>query len=483
MKTTYPAHPINSSKVSVVRRLIKFASVAFLLHPMLSYGSTFYWNADDGGSGNWNSTDTAWGTDAAGPPDTAWSSSAGATDIARFAFSGGTVTLQEALGAGGLQFEVDGYTINASSSGTSFQLNGARPIQVNTGATATLGPNVRITGGAATEVGFAKTGGGTLVIQGTEYIGNSAFANRRNFNIDAGTMRVESAAFNNSRHYINISSGATVDMHHDLQLGYLSGSGVLTNTNASMATLGQRETGGVFNGVISGNVALSGSSISATLNIPEFTIGGNDANTFTGNVSVNRIAYVLNKPEGVTALSGHVIFANHHQVNLTTANRPRITLNASEQIADSSNLTFNGQNTGQLKDDMLFQLNGFSERMADLIIGAQSNHSGTLDFGNNAISQYLWFNEFIVDNSDSPPIVITHFVEGDDSLRFDSNPTSNLAWLKFSDGVDLINATSSFDAVNDYWLVTPIPEPASFALLLGLGTLLTLGLRRRQAGK
>lgn len=296
-------------------------------------------------------------------------------------------------------------------------------------------------------------------------------------------MRIESAAFNNTRHTFNISSGATVDLHNGLQLGTLNGAGVLTSTSATTRTLGQRQTGGVFTGVISGNISLATTSLGSTINIPEFTLGGSDPNTFTGNVNVNRIAFVLEKNDGVTALSGNVLFSNANNVLDNANNRPRVTLNANEQIANDALLRFNGTNTGEVYHDMLFQLNGFSERMGTLEIGASSNHSGHLDFGVNTVEQYLWFSEFIVNNTDSPPLIVANFVEEDDSLRFDSDPTSNLAWLKFSDGVDLINATASFDAVNNYWLVTPIPEPSTYALLLGLGALLALGFRRRQTCK
>lgn len=468
---------------SILRAVSIFAAVGLVAGLMSANAQTLYWNADNGGSGNWNSTDASWGTDAAGPPDTEWSSSASSTDIARFAFNGGTVSLTEALGAGGMRFDVDGYTINASSAATSFQLNGTRELHVAAGASAILGPNVRITGGSANELGFAKTGDGTLVIQGaSQYIADGVnFGDRRNYNIEAGTMRIESAAFNNTRHTFNISSGATVDLHNGLQLGTLNGSGVLTSTSATTRTLGQRQTGGIFTGVISGNISLATTSLGSTINIPEFTLGGSDPNTFTGNVNVNRIAFVLEKDDGVTALSGNVLFSNANNVLDNANNRPRVTLNANEQIANDALLRFNGPNTGEVYHDMLFQLNGFSERMGTLEIGASSNHSGYLDFGVNSSEQYLWFSEFIVNNTDSPPLIVTNFVEEDDSLRFDSNPTSNLAWLKFSDGVDLINATASFDAVNNYWLVTPIPEPSTYALLLGLGTLLALGLRRRHS--
>lgn len=460
-----------------LRRLFAVALVSVGLSLASSHAATLYWNPPSGGAGNWNSTDTAWSTNAAGPSNAIWSSSSTATDIARFAFSGGTVTQQGTLGAGGLQFDVTGYTINGSSSGTQLVLNDDRTITVATGATATLGANTRIMGGDAAEVGFAKEGAGTLVIQGTSlYIGDGfGFGNRRTFEVNEGTLRVESNAFNNTRHTIDVAAGATLDMHNTVNIGRVLGAGTITNSSATARNLRTRDTSN-FTGVISGNINLAGSSIAATINSPTFTIGGSDANTFTGNVTVSRIKYVLDKPEGVDAISGaNIRFSNSNLVNSNAANAPRITLMANEQINDSTDMRFQGQQTGGSWHDMILDLNGYSERLGVLEIGALSVHPGTIDFGDNVLAQYLWFSEFVVGAAGVPAINILNFQLGQDELRFDLNPTANLAWLDF----DGIGATAFYDSVNDYWVVTPIPEPRAALLVLAAAVLLLYRRRRR----
>jgi fibronectin-binding autotransporter adhesin len=130
----------------------------------------------EGGSGVWNATNNNW-TDKDGAVNGPWSNG----EFAVFGGAGGTVTVEAGAGIAvdGMQFAVDGYTIE----GDPIEL--ARPetiIRVGTGArnsanmTATIASDLTGTGG------LVKTDFGTLILEGNNsYSGNTL--------IEHGTLR------------------------------------------------------------------------------------------------------------------------------------------------------------------------------------------------------------------------------------------------------------------------------------------------------
>ncbi len=472
-KYTYPANPTQPAFKFPGRLAPYLASAAFVA-ASLSAQSNLYWNPATGGAGNWNSTDTVWSTDPAGPGDTAWSSSANATDIAIFDFNGGTVSLQSALGGGGMTFDVDGYTVSAPSA-TQFQLNADRAIHVAAGSEATLGANFRLMapGGG---VGFEKTGAGTLVVAGptgsNQYFGGTASGDTRRIVVSGGTLRVQTAALSNTRNLLDIAAGAVVDVTGiNMNFGGFEGDGTITNTSVTPRSLLLRGAGLNFSGVVEGNLGIS--KLNGT---GSQTLSGAQPNTFSGAVGISIGSIFMAKDAGVTAISGSHVTMNAgstsiHPVVLRWFNN--------EQIGLTTGLHFGALTTGINTVD----LNGYSERLGSLVLndpGAYVDGEHRIDFGTNATAQYLWFSDFLVNHPDAPFIRILNFEEGVDSLRFDSNPTASLSYLRFDDGEELLTAMTSFDAVNDYWVVAPIPEPAA-AWLLALGAFGYLLWTRRRA--
>lgn len=450
------------------------ASLAFAT--AASAQSDLYWNPDDGGSGNWNSIDTSWSTNPAGPGNTAWSDDIAITDSARFDFSGGTITLEEALGAGELRFQVDGYVIDASGL-TELQLNADREIHVAAGATAELGPNLRIMApGSAGALGFEKTGAGTLIVNGplgsnaseAYFGGGFGSANGRLISVAEGTLQVDSGSLSNTRNVIQVAAGASLVANNNLNLGGFSGGGSFSGDSSVII----RGVGEDFSGVISGDLSFRHLNAAGAQ-----TFSGSQDNTFTGDIRVNNGVQIFAKDDNIIAMSGSQIWMDGGGSSV------EVRWEGNEQVSLSTSLRFDGLTGGQ----NLVNLNGHSERMGDLLLDLSSPTTGQhlIDFGDNAISQYLWFSEFVVNDINAPAINIANFIEGQDSLRFDINPSSNLPWLKFWIDGDLIDSVTQFDAGNNYWVVAPIPEPNAYALLAAFfaARMLFLGKRGPTHGK
>lgn len=464
--TTVNRKPLPGSRH--VRHAALLASV-ILATATVHAQSDLYWNPPDGGSGNWNTTDSAWSTNPAGPGNTTWSSGA---DTAIFDFSGGAISLQAALGAAGMRFEVDGYSVNAPSL-TELELNDDRILHVAAGASAELGPNLRVMApGVAGDLGFEKTGAGTLVVNGpygssaSEAYFGSGFGsgNGRLITVSEGTLQVETATLSNSRNIIDIASGASLVANNNLNLGGFSGSGSFSG-DINVIIRGE---GLDFSGVISGDMAFR------HLNAPGAqTFSGSQDNTFTGNIRVNNGTQIFAKDAGVIAMSGSEIWMDGG------ATAVEVRWENDEQVALTTNLRFDALTSGR----NLVNLNGHSERMGNLVLNMSTPSTGRheIDFGDNSDAQYLWFAGLTVTDSNAPFIYILNFDEALDSLRFDNNPGTGLAHLRFDDGVDLLAATATFDAVNDYWLVTPIPEPSAAWLVALFSFGLLIWHRRRVA--
>jgi autotransporter-associated beta strand protein len=178
-------------------------------------GSDYWWDGDGtgavgGGSGNWDSSTTAWASETGGS-HTTWSSTKG--DNAHFTQSGGTIKIPEktTVAARSLTFAADGYTIQPEdplSKSTLVLTNGgsggpgSNTIDVaNATHTATITATVAGNAGA----GLIKTGAGTLVLGGVNtYTGPTI--------VRAGTLRLSSVSALAGSSLLNVGSGATLDL-------------------------------------------------------------------------------------------------------------------------------------------------------------------------------------------------------------------------------------------------------------------------------
>lgn len=188
------------------RRLVALsAAAAGVLGSMqASRAGTYDWDADGAppASGNdtgtpannvWDTTSPRWNDPNSPATDIAWPNTA--ADVARFAGNAGTVNLGAPITAGGLTFNVDGYTIaNGGVGANTLTLNANSTITV-TNATDTATISAVLTGNATTSfngvntastTAFVKAGDGTLSLTGTNTFPGDVV-------INAGTVRVANA--------------------------------------------------------------------------------------------------------------------------------------------------------------------------------------------------------------------------------------------------------------------------------------------------
>ncbi|MFZ2281784.1 MAG: hypothetical protein WAW39_28550, partial [Prosthecobacter sp.] len=141
------AHPTRRSRICA-------PLLALLFLPSLSLAATLFWDADGtfgggtGGNGNWNTTSLFWTNSTAMQ---AWTNAT--NDVASFGGTAGTVTLTEAVTAGGLTFSVDGYTL--AGNGNTLTLGG-NVIVTNAGTQALIQSNLSMA------AGLSFSGSGTL---------------------------------------------------------------------------------------------------------------------------------------------------------------------------------------------------------------------------------------------------------------------------------------------------------------------------------
>lgn len=414
----------------------------------VSHADSLYWSPPSGT--NWSTTDVNWSDTSGGSASQAWPSGGSVSDIAVFDGTGTGVSVLEALSAGGMRFETSGYAINASAT-TILSLVGASPeIYVTNGATATLGNNIRLDGAQ-----LIKTGSGELLISGNKQLASGNYLDVQEGKLRFNVVYPLYGGFN-SHIQVNIASGATLETSQNLGMRTLTGNGTLAFTSVGTTTMYIKGlNGSSFDGVISGNVNIA--KVTETAN---WTLAGDQSNTFTGEFSLSIGTVYLAKENGATAVSGSMI-----KIGSLYSASTIMQLNGDNQIADTTGFTFIDANnvTAALK------LNGYSDTLGALTVnGLNTNGINIIDYGDNLLAQTLHFSSLSI--ADTGFLQITNFNIGLDYLLFTSDPTSQLSRLQINGE----NATAFNDG--SYWNV--IPEPST-ALLTAIGFLVIFYTNRR----
>jgi autotransporter-associated beta strand protein len=164
-------------------RLVTSVIAVIVISEPLAEAATLAWNpaGAGGGTGTWNTSATDWDN---GGSAVAWNNAN--SDTASFGGTAGTVTLGEAITAGGLTFTTTGYTVTAST----LTLSGTPVITADTGIDVTLASIL------AGSDGITKVGGGNVASIGTRIFLASA----------ADTP----AGYNGGVHTFTIADDATV---------------------------------------------------------------------------------------------------------------------------------------------------------------------------------------------------------------------------------------------------------------------------------
>ncbi len=438
---------------------------AMLLGLPSLHADELYWIPS---SGNWDVATEDWTSDpGALIGDTSWTAGDTNADIAVFRNPTNTASVITDLSAGGLRFLNGNTSIAGNGILRTLKLTGSSPeVYVAAGATASLGAHLQILSGQNI---FTKTGDGVLEIHYAQvntivdeksvtqyYFGTLQQAIGSALNIDGGTLRVNANGLSNTQTHITIASGATLELNNSLNIGGISGNGLITTGGSSARTLQIRGVNGNFSGVLSGNLnvdKLNGTGVQ--------TLSGTLDNTYQGTTFVRSGELVLAKINGAKAIAASSgIFLNGGALGA------KLTLGGSGQIADTVNLTFQGGANAT----NIFSLDGFSASVGTLSINV--NGTNTIDFGENQNSQILTFAGLVV--GVDVHLSVINFDLAMDEFRFLSDPTAGLGAITIN-GLPAM-ATQS----GEYWNVTAIPEPAPLVLitLAGAGLLGVRSLRK-----
>ena len=208
------------------------AAAAVAAHTLPAHAAPLTWDptmvptAPAGGSGTWDLSTPEWSN---GTTDQPWTDTTGTADTAIFGgTTGGTVTLNTSLGALGLNFNLDGYTV-------------ATDVNVLTLGTGGITTNYAV-GGAST-----VSGAGVLLLAGNQA-----------WNAATGTTLNVAAPIANAGYTITTAGAGTENLS-----GALSGTGGLTIAGTGVVTLSGNNSYNGSTAVNSGILVITGRNTSS----------------------------------------------------------------------------------------------------------------------------------------------------------------------------------------------------------------------------
>ena len=475
-----------------------FAWVAVAAGPVGA--ADYHWDANGkqtgtGGSGDWNTNSASWRLESATGRLERWRKGPDAADRAVFGGTSGTVSVGKAISTNGLLFTTSGYTLT----GGTITLTGIDPSITVAGSgadSATIGAAL-----AGTNVNLVKAGDGVLTLTAVNRFTGT-------LTVNAGTLRLGGGT---DRDFINrdakvVLNAGTIDLGNfieDTDVFTLNGGTITGGASAALGVLTDRAGAASGFSVRSGtaDVILSdpfapnwwaGDATSVGLTkTTDGLVTLTRANTYTGATRILGGTLVLNgairRDSAVTVARG-ATFAG-----IGTTNNAPITLDgtispgavSATGVSDIGILTTGAQtwNAGgsyvwQIADAAgaagtgwdLLRLGGpltVAATAADpfklQLIGLGADGGTGVIAGFDNTRSYVW------------SLLTTSAIAGltADSVSIDST------W--FAAGNPLAGGTFSLarNGTSLDLVFTPVPEPATYALALGIGTFLLVAVRRR----
>ncbi|HEY9250264.1 MAG TPA: autotransporter-associated beta strand repeat-containing protein, partial [Rariglobus sp.] len=305
-----------------------------------------------------------------------------------------------------------------------FTLNANRNISVNSGAGIVLNKGA---------VGTATVAG---VISGAGGVSTNSGGNTRTIKLSG----------------VNTYTGSTNVTSGKLQAGSTSAFGV-----NSAVTIGSLSSAVLdLNGFSNTIGSLSGTGGAVTLGSATITTGGNNANT-TYSGAISGTGGFTKIGTGTQTLSG-----NNTYSGATTVNGGTLALGASDRIANTSDLVLGGGT---------FATGGFGETLDTLTLNASS----TIDFGAGASALVFSASNSITWTG---TLTLLNFDINTDSLKFGSSISAlSLAQLN---AISLAGYTAALDSSGFVVFSATIPEPSTYAALLGGAAMIAVGFSRRR---
>jgi len=302
----------------------------------------------------------------------------------------------------------------------------------------TVGNGFSETGGART---LTKEGAGTLVLGGTStYTGDTV--------VQGGVMSLANNASISESTRITVAQNARFNFTNQTRtVSGISGAGTIGLGSATLTV--SNSVNQTFSGDI---VSTAGAGLTKAGNAV-LTLSGASANTFAGMTTVSAGTLELNKTAGVNAIAGAV----------TVNSGAALLLSSSGNVANASAVTLSG--------GTITRASGVSEVFGNLnLTGASSldfglGDIGTLSFGTYTASALLTVQNFLPGNK-------LQFATGFNSALLPTGGELSNANFSFSNGF-------TTGTEGDYFTITAIPEPSTYAAAAGLLAMMLWPARRR----
>jgi len=296
---------------------------------------------------------------------------------------------------------------------------------------------------------------------------------------------------NQNLNSLKLTSGRSIDLGGNLLRldsgGVLSvGTDTTEITGGTLTTRALGQGGGARNNplyVHVYNTAAVGLEISSAIDItgrndrPAFVktgpgtllLSGNTSNTITGETYINQGVLALGKTGGATALGGTIIVGDQ-------AGHDTLRLDRSEQIANNATVRLRGGHADpeyHLMAEGILQFNGAGGRgLRETFAKLEVEGRGVIDFGGGSVghANYLILEDLDISSDTSyyraSKLFIRNWYEGEDFLlvsKKSANLLNSLSRIEFEGyGPAIVRNWNA-----DYFLVTPMPEPATYGAILG----------------
>jgi autotransporter-associated beta strand protein len=239
------------------------------------------------------------------------------------------------------------YTLTINGSGTGGVKVVSTLVDINAGADLTrqLALAINSTGGNTTLTSGNSYSGGTTLTRGNLQIGNNGALGNGTLSLNGGKISSNGTTSQAPANAVNIGGNAT--------LGDVTNNGTLTFSGAIGLGNSTRvltlESAAIISGVVSsGGLTKVGAGM--------LTLSGASANTYSGLTTINEGTLKLGKTAGVNAIAGDISVGD-------SASDDVLQLVASDQIADTSIISLNGNVTNQRGQ---LVLGGYNETIGGL---------------------------------------------------------------------------------------------------------------------